>query len=504
MWKIKKCNFIPMAIILFFVLLCYTYVYADDGSLGRTPDGVFPIQENDVIMESEEITIDLEKNTVECIFVFHNTGKSKEVFMGFPGKLDESRGGEFSEAVDLELGNFKTFVEGKELPVTCEKGIENHTDETLEALRYSEWFTFTVPFQADEKVTVHNTYNFRPSYDSMGYIYTGYVLQTGALWKGSIGSAKVTFKLGKIQPYQIEELGPGGFIFVGDDLVWERNDFEPRYDLNLLYNKWRYSEDSLNNLDGKSKDEIIMEIESYKKVNELVDKGDTEGLLDMYNKAVKEKDSILSLYIKSFIPKDKISEEISTLGTISVEYKNYDYLISCDVEGPETELIQLRISHIGYGIEILDAQVESSACFVNLSPGIEYNITCTLNDWMDRTQQKTKIYKVPEQAEVSEVSTENQTQPSVSAAASASSVLNLEPEIVNESTDGSVNEPVSESINAAVNEPESEAVNKTVNELVENGKNNGSKFFIWVLSGAIVLGFTTVLLVIKRRKNGTR
>lgn len=176
MWKVKVSVLIASAIVLCSALFGYISIYADDGSIGRIPDGVFPMQENDVKMESEEITVDLDKNSVECIFTFHNTGKSKNVYMGFPGKLDKTMGGDLTKDVDLELGNFKTFINGKEMPVTRQKGVQNYNTETSNALHYSEWFTFTVPFKADETVTIRNTYDYCPSYDSIGDVFTGYVI----------------------------------------------------------------------------------------------------------------------------------------------------------------------------------------------------------------------------------------------------------------------------------------------------------------------------------------
>lgn len=400
MWRIKASNFTALAIISLFVLFVCSSVYADDGSLGRTPDGVFPIQENDVEMESEEITVDLEKNSVECIFVFHNTGESKNIYMGFPGKLDKSMGGELTEDLNLELGHFKTFVKGKALPVIREKSVQPYNAETLDVSRYSEWFTFTVPFKADERVTVRNTYDFRPSYVSTGDVFTGYVLKTGALWKGSIGSAKVTFKLGKIQPYQVERLQPGGFKFIDNNLIWERNNFEPGYDLNLDYNTWHYSEEFLKDMAGDEGAKIKQKIENFNKVKELADKGGTDELLDLYDKAVNERDSILALYIRSNLPEGKIPDVMSALGNIIVENGNGGYHISCDIIGSDSALIKLRISHNENGNAIPDGEFDTPSCYISLTPGIEYTITCTLQDWMDRTVQKTLKYIVPEKAEV--------------------------------------------------------------------------------------------------------
>ena len=465
MWKIKASSIAASVIILLFTLFSYMSVYADDGSLGRTPDGVFPMQENDVIMESEEITVDLEKNSVECIFVFYNSGKSKNVLMGFPGRLDKSLGGELTEDINLELQLFKAFVKGQELPVTREKSVQPDNTGTSNVSIYSEWFTFTVPFKADERVTVRNTYDFRPTYISNGDVLTGYVLQTGALWKEPIGSAKVTFKLGKIQPYQIERLRPGGFKFIEDKLVWERNDFEPLYDLQVDYNTWLYSNEFLKETTSDEAAKIKQKIESYNKVKELEKKDGIDEMLAAYDLATEERYPVLGQYIKSFLPVSKIPDEIPDVRDISILNENDSYNISCDITGLYTASIKLRISHIESGKEIVDGEFDTSSCIIGLIPGTEYNISCTLRDWMDRTDQKAIKYKVPEQPSVS---TSDPTQPSVLDEVPVPTVL------------------VSQS--------------RSLDEPVKNARSNDLNLVIWGVSGFILFELLVISATILHKK----
>lgn len=290
-----------LGIVFVMILFCCISVYADDTSLGRTPDGVFPMQENDVIMESEEITVDLDKNSVECIFVFHNTGTNKNVYMGFPGKINALED-ELTSDVNLEISNFKTFIDAKEIRVTHQKSIPN-TVINSDNLNYSEYFTFTVPFKANEKLKVRNTYDFIPTYDSIGDVFSGYVLKTGALWKGLIGSAKVTFKLGKIKPYQLENLKPEGFRFEGDNLIWQKKNFEPDYDLEVDYNTYHYSEEFLKD-EYTTPDqiaEITQKINSFNNVKKLASRRQYMEMFFRYFNAIRENDDILALYIKGFL-----------------------------------------------------------------------------------------------------------------------------------------------------------------------------------------------------------
>lgn len=463
-----------------------TYVYADDTNLGRTPEGVFPIQESDVIMESEVITVDLENKNVECIFVFHNTGLSKNIVMGFPGRINENVDSEQTEDVNLEISNFKTYVNGKELPVTQEETTQNN-NESSDKLNYSEYFTFSIPFNADEKIMVRNTYNFTPTYDSVENVYGGYVLQTGAMWKGPIGSAKVIFKLGNIQPYQIERLQPGGFKFEGNELVWARNDFEPKYDLNLVYNTYYYGADFLKSAILDEVEVINRKIARYKNVNELADQGNTDELLILYNKAVSERNSVLALYIKSYLPPDKLSDEVATLGNISLE-SNPNYTdIKCDVIGPEDAFVDLKVSHIENDKVIQDMLLEDrSYDSVNLRPGEEYIITCTLTDWLDRTTQKTIKYKVPNKTEV--LSEDSNTQPSDTESVSTTTDFDIETETINKPNNELKIKTSNESLSKPANEP---IISK-----------NNNYFIVWVLLGIILVGLSAVsVMIFLKKKN---
>ena len=477
-----------LVILLVLIVFNGTPIYADDTNLGRTPDGVFPLQENDVIMEAEEIIVDLEKSSVECIFVFHNTGKRKSVYMGFPGQL-EGLNHENINVVDLRIRNFKTFIKGKELPITREKSLKKDTLEHLKMQAYSEFFTFTVPFEADERITIRNTYDFTPTYDSIGNVYSGYVLETGAMWKGTIGSAKVTFKFGNIKPYQIEKLNPGGFKFEGNTLVWERNDFEPKYNLKVTYNTYRYNSESLSNLTDdvdKLKLEINQKIDSYNKVKELAKKGQTDKLLSEYNNAIKEYNSILALYIASFLPTDKIVKEDTNIENIEVQ-KMYDYYkVECKILGEEPLHTQLTINHTENGSVTEDFSESGITSYYvsDFIPGTEYTITFTLTDWLDRTAQKTIKYRVPEQENALN---ESKTQPSdISTIASASSDSeNIQPG----------GPPI-------YNSSDSTATNLNISNESNIEKRNGIdiRIIIGVLVGIIVLGIT-VVSVIKMRKS---
>lgn len=374
-------------------LLSHTNVLADDAVIGRTPAGVYPMMDSEIEMLSEDIIIDMDRNTVECTFVFYNTGEARDVLMGFPGKLREELGSFFSNDVSLSLRNFRAFANGKELPVEREPGIQPE----IALPDYSEWFTFTVSFAEDEKVTVRNTYTYEPTYDSIGNVTTGYVLKTGAVWKGKIGKARVEFKLGSIQPWQIEQLKPGGFRFKGNSIVWERTNIEPVYDLKLVYNNWFYSKDYLAAMEANEEDasDILQKIEKYKEIKRMAEEMDEESLLAEYAIAAENKDVVLTAYIAGFLPNKKIPDDAPVLGEIEITPYGTAYHISCDVKSLYSPDVLMRITHEDEGNIVVDSEVTKASTYIILKPEFEYEISVSVKDWLDRTAVKTVRFKIP-------------------------------------------------------------------------------------------------------------
>jgi len=387
-------KYLAAMLIVYLVVLISTYVKAEDGFIGRTPEGVCPMKEAKVRMESENIIVDLEQFTADCTFVFHNTGEEKNVLMGFPGRLRNEKEFDFPDDVSLSLENFKTFVKGVELPVKREEGVQPDIDMPY----YSEWFTFSVPFMKDETITVRNTYNFNPSYDSTGDVLTGYVLQTGATWKDSIDKARVEFKLGSIQPWEIERLWPGGFRFEGNSIIWERTDIEPSYDLVLYFNTWRYSKECLESSDTnkEEKNMSLSKMNKYKKVKELAESKKNEELLNEYKSAEESRNTALAVYISSFLPDEYLSDGVPALGDVSVIQNSGNYHIDCENKDLYTVSTLLQISHLEDDNIIIDLICDVPYCDMFFEPGIEYDISIAVTDWLDRKEEKTIKYKAPE------------------------------------------------------------------------------------------------------------
>jgi hypothetical protein len=101
----------------------------------------------------------------------------------------------------------------------------------------SDWFVWSMPYPARDSVRVHVSYEqkLNEQFDdpsSRPIVHATYVLRTGALWAGTIGSATVTFT------------APDGGGFVDAEntaeasdnrLVWHFTDFKPTFDPDVAY-----------------------------------------------------------------------------------------------------------------------------------------------------------------------------------------------------------------------------------------------------------------------------
>ncbi len=207
-------------------------VAADDAVLGRIGEAVQPIHSSQVRMVEEDVYIKVYPTRCEvtATFRFRNDGPGTSILVGFPeGSLNGDEPG-----VDTTLHEFSATVDGQPVQVIREVGLQ--PDQNPRAYDYPSWLTWEMQFSAGQTREVRNTYWVTNSYDSQGWVETGYVMTTGSLWHGPIGRAKLTVELMDIRPSQLVGAFPGDFRFDGDLLVWEWQDIEPTTDLRLVAN----------------------------------------------------------------------------------------------------------------------------------------------------------------------------------------------------------------------------------------------------------------------------
>lgn len=186
-----------------------------------------------VRMAAETVVIEVQKDIepeslgrarVTADFTMHNLGTADErMAVRFPLGGDDGRG-EYPE-----LSNLQIKVNGK---------LVQHRRANYPDINYPDqevpWAEFDVTFPAGQDVSIQVAYDLKGSgYYPFTAFY--YILETGAGWKDTIGSADVILRL----PYEaspqnvVLDIGigwadttPGG-KFQGNEVRWHFDDFEP-------------------------------------------------------------------------------------------------------------------------------------------------------------------------------------------------------------------------------------------------------------------------------------
>lgn len=147
-----------------------------------------------VSMQSEVIrmTVGPDKATVDCRFVFRNSGAACRVRMGFP---DQARGADNPEE-DSEGGpapktkpqsaftSFRSYVDGHLVPTELIHGAHGG----------NWWHAKVVAFPAHRTVNVRDVYTVPLGgqiIDRGSMSQTSYILHTGSSWHGPIGRSEV-------------------------------------------------------------------------------------------------------------------------------------------------------------------------------------------------------------------------------------------------------------------------------------------------------------------------
>jgi len=221
---------------LLFVLLAFPSDVHADIAPPIYPPGSNPqpgVEITQVRMAAETVVIEVQKDItpgslgrarVTADFTMENLGTADEsMAVRFPIAGNDGRGGY------PEIGNLLIKVKGDQV----RHRVANYPD-----VNYPNgdipWAEFDVTFPAGKNVSIRVAYDLQGS----GYLpYTAfyYILETGAGWKDTIGSADVILRL----PYEVSpqnvilnlgigwaETTPGG-VFQGKEVRWHFDDFEP-------------------------------------------------------------------------------------------------------------------------------------------------------------------------------------------------------------------------------------------------------------------------------------
>jgi hypothetical protein len=281
------------------MLIANSPALANDSSVGRNPEGIYPITETDVIMLSEDIVIDVEKGLVSCDFVFKNTSGAKNILMGFPARMktyDEAPDG------DPEVHDFKCWIDDKLVATKLEKGVAPTKLPVEITENYTHWYTFSVPFARNATVRVKNTYRVTNTYYSTGEILTSYIMKTGAVWKDSIGHAKITFLLGEIKPYELQMIFPSNMVFKDNALVLERENISPTYNPTIMYNKQIYTGDFLSHFPLDFQKAHLAKKGYFLSKSTTAKNASVGKIQDLYRQALRDKEYVTAQYLNSLLP----------------------------------------------------------------------------------------------------------------------------------------------------------------------------------------------------------
>lgn len=345
---------------------------ADDTSVGRDIDGVYPVQSVDVEMVAENVTIDLftpEEETslpgicsrARCEFVFRNTSaQALDVLMAFPAEAVPM--GDYPTQ-GLAVRDFKAFVKTagdqaeapgveEELPVALEPASAGPPETAGSIPAFSSWYTFTVPFGPGETRTVINTYWAQNSYNSISEVWVRYILETGRNWSGPIGDATVTLNLGEIRPEYIDDLYPGDWRFTpdGTSLVWHRSGFEPNFNLAVRYNVRAW--DGRNDTRPERKAELGQIISDGPGLSQ-------DELLEAHERAIAANDLVKAALIRAFLPEGRIPSGKPVITDVSVRTPQGSPVLRVaylDLGG-DLASIHIEVTHQQQGQTVVDFDI---------------------------------------------------------------------------------------------------------------------------------------------------
>ena len=228
--KFMKCISI---ILLTCILLAVPLAVFADVAPPANPPGVNPQPDSDttqVRMAAETVQIDvaddgyLGRARVTADFTMRNLGtESESMAVRFPISANDGRGS-YPEIKDLLIK-----INGQQISYKR----ANYPD-----IRYQDenipWAEFNVTFPVGKDVPIQVAYNLSGS-GYMPYTAFYYILETGAGWKDTIGSADIILRL----PYEPNpqnvvinmEIGWGettsGGVIEGNEMRWHFDNFEP-------------------------------------------------------------------------------------------------------------------------------------------------------------------------------------------------------------------------------------------------------------------------------------
>lgn len=248
---IKRITWVSLSLI--------TTLQANDTAFGGTGATPYPIEQPNIQMLSEKITIsgrDLNNPTMngswfyQCDFLFKNNHHEPlTVQMGFPFPVDNEEFGNIAVPAGRQVKpgealvyDFKVTAQGKSISTQRQKIAPNQE----KGLFYKDAYLWKLTFSPAETVAIQHQYTTGATFDVMGFNQVSYVLKTGGLWQGGrIGQTQIEvipntptrlcselnkkINFGSPKPKGMKIIGQGK----NRRYVWNLKKFSPKDDLSL-------------------------------------------------------------------------------------------------------------------------------------------------------------------------------------------------------------------------------------------------------------------------------
>jgi len=244
-------------LVLSIVIFCDSTLYADGGVITASGGLISTKDATEVALDSESIDFTFYNDKkfhpyckVTCCYSFINTSSQPApVKVGFPISV----GWPSRVPTDREVESFKVLVDGKAVEPRKEAVTEKIYSD-YPKFHYSHYYTWTMNFKAGEKKKMVNSYVQRLG-GGEGAVNFGYVLSTGAGWKGAIRELDISAKfppssmISYGQPetarfrgftnsfldifHIIAIEGPPTPVMQNNRLTWKIRDIEPKEEDNI-------------------------------------------------------------------------------------------------------------------------------------------------------------------------------------------------------------------------------------------------------------------------------
>lgn len=239
-------------------LLLAAPAWANDGAFYGQGSTVFPVQDDAIALDTEVLRIEhggpavgyyVRHWNVDVTYRFRNTtDKPVTVQMGFPEWCEATPDNHEDEKCSAwTIEDFTVRIDGQKGPRVKVKKAQPGKGP-LADMHYGRVHTFEVKFAPNQTRTVQHTYRHASSITSPWCSELGYILQTGALWKGALKSLDIEVLTHarfdgdpgygrewidgeKGRPKARVEALPDG----GQRLSWSLKDVEPKHDLALTF-----------------------------------------------------------------------------------------------------------------------------------------------------------------------------------------------------------------------------------------------------------------------------